>query len=296
MKEPDTLRNDETELKETEKKWSKTTPAVLIIVALLLFFFPTKEYFVLTLQWLEELGPRLGAFAFVLIYVFTTVLLLPGVILTIFAGYLYGAWQGTLLSLVGSTTGAIACFFLGRKVFKKTVQSWASKYLILSAINSVLENHDGFKMVLLLRLSPITPYSVLNYLLSTSRIKFWSYALSTILGLIPGTFMYSYLGTAARSMTDVLNKSSLNDSSRTIRTWIFCFSLVLTVFVVILLGLVSNRAIKNALRLSASKDDLTQFDVIEQEAENLVSCTCNDNPTLSSSSELSADSGEENSD
>eukprot|EP01121_Diplochlamys_sp_Union-15-3_P009491 TRINITY_DN2589_c0_g1_i1.p1 TRINITY_DN2589_c0_g1~~TRINITY_DN2589_c0_g1_i1.p1 ORF type:complete len:115 (+),score=1.80 TRINITY_DN2589_c0_g1_i1:268-612(+) len=101
------------------------------------------------------------------------------------AGYLYGALQGTLLSWVGSTMGSIACFFLGKKVFKKMAQSWASKYLILSVINSVLENHDGFKMVLLLRLSPITPYSVLNYLLSTSRIKFWSYVLSTMLVQLP---------------------------------------------------------------------------------------------------------------
>eukprot|EP01121_Diplochlamys_sp_Union-15-3_P008496 TRINITY_DN2253_c0_g1_i1.p1 TRINITY_DN2253_c0_g1~~TRINITY_DN2253_c0_g1_i1.p1 ORF type:complete len:341 (+),score=18.04 TRINITY_DN2253_c0_g1_i1:129-1151(+) len=247
----------------TKKRLMIKCAKIFVMIAIIIVFalvFPTKEYFLLTLNWLAGLNRFQSAAGFIFIYIVSTLLLLPGVVLTVFSGYLYGLWWGTALSCLGSTCGALSCFIAGRKVFRNIVQKWATKYKIIKAINSVLENKDGFKVVLLLRLSPITPYSVLNYLLSTTRIKYWSYLLSTMIGLIPGTFMYCYLGTAARSMTEILNQNSSSSESKTIRGWIFIISLIVTVLVVTLVAFVSARAIKTQLRMySIEEEELKNF-------------------------------------
>mmetsp|Transcript_24669 Transcript_24669/g.27457 ORF Transcript_24669/g.27457 Transcript_24669/m.27457 type:complete len:318 (+) Transcript_24669:131-1084(+) len=241
-------------------------PKIAAAGALLLFFilFPTKQYFETVLLWVESLGPITGALVFIAIYTVTTSLLVPGVILTIFAGYYYGIVWGSVVSWAGSITGAILSYWVGRSLLHSSVMSWVSKYPILQAVNNILERKDGFKLILLLRLSPITPYGVLNYMLSTTKIQFWPYTLSTAIGVMPGTVMYNWLGTSTKGIADIFSGSVDADASQQqVRGWIFCLSMILSVFVVILVGVVSARALKRELSLTKKPKEITEEELYE---------------------------------
>jgi uncharacterized membrane protein YdjX (TVP38/TMEM64 family) len=135
----------------------------------------------------------LGAMLLVLIYVVACVLMMPGSVLTLSAGAVFGVWIALPITLTGATLGACAAFLVGRFI----ARDWISRRLAgkprLAAIDRAV-GHKGFTIVLLTRLSPIFPFNVQNYAYALTGISFWKYALATWLGMIPGALMYVYIG------------------------------------------------------------------------------------------------------
>jgi uncharacterized membrane protein YdjX (TVP38/TMEM64 family) len=146
-------------------------------------------------------GPAL----FIGLYAVGNVLFFPGSVLTIAAGFIWGLWWGTAFVWCGAMVGANLAFVLGRNVFR-FCGSWATNQSARIAMLERVFSKNGWKFILLLRISPIMPYNALNYALSlVDGIRLRDYALSTALGMIPGVFLFVYIGTLAKTLADVVS-------------------------------------------------------------------------------------------
>jgi uncharacterized membrane protein YdjX (TVP38/TMEM64 family) len=150
------------------------------------------------LERIEELGPA-GAAAFVGIYVVACVLFIPGSILTLGAGAVYGVVRGSLLVSVASTLGATAAFLAGRYLARDWVARRIEGNERFRAIDQAV-GREGWKIVGLTRLSPVFPFNLLNYAYGLTRVSLRDYVLASWIGMIPGTVMYVYLGSLAGSL------------------------------------------------------------------------------------------------
>ena len=152
-----------------------------------------------TVQNLGWLGPAV----FVLLYVLLTVLLIPGSLLTLVAGFLYGPLYGILLASPASVTAATAAFLLGRTAFRERVERQIRARPFLRSLDSAVER-SGFKLILLLRLSPVFPFVLLNYSLGLTRVAVGDYVIASAIGMLPGTLFYVYLGSLAYNVSQLL--------------------------------------------------------------------------------------------
>jgi uncharacterized membrane protein YdjX (TVP38/TMEM64 family) len=143
-------------------------------------------------DWVERQGPA-GVVVFIGGYVVGTVALVPGSLLTIAAGGLFGVVLGALIALTGATIGATLSFLIARYLARGMVESWAANYRSFRALDAAIGNHD-WKVIGLLRLSPAVPFNLSNYLFGVTRARLWAYVLASFIGMAPGAFLYAYLG------------------------------------------------------------------------------------------------------
>jgi len=147
------------------------------------------------LAWIAGLGAW-GPAAFVVLYVVVTVLLLPAVVLTLGAGAVFGVvWAFAAVS-VGATLGAVAAFLVGRYLVRDWVARRVAASPRLAAVDDAVAR-EGWKIVLLTRLSPAFPFVLLNYVFGLTRVSLGHYALASWVGMMPGIALYSYLGALA---------------------------------------------------------------------------------------------------
>jgi uncharacterized membrane protein YdjX (TVP38/TMEM64 family) len=153
-----------------------------------------------TLQWIESLGLA-GGVAFIALYIVAAVAFLPGSILTLGAGAVFGVWLGTMYVFIGATLGAIAAFLVGRHL----VRGWISKTIAgkpnFAAIDQAVTK-EGFKIVLLTRLSPLFPFNLLNYAFGITGVSLNAYALGSI-GMLPAIVLYVYVGSLAGELARI---------------------------------------------------------------------------------------------
>jgi uncharacterized membrane protein YdjX (TVP38/TMEM64 family) len=143
------------------------------------------------LSGLERFGPW-GPVVFIAIYIVATIAFLPGALLTMAAGALFGLWRGVALAFTGAVLGSTAAFALARSLARRPVARWVARHARLSAISTAVASR-GPTIVLLLRLSPVFPFNALNYALGVSPIRFRDYLIGSI-GMLPGAFLYTYYG------------------------------------------------------------------------------------------------------
>ena len=141
---------------------------------------------------LQAAGP-LGAVAFVLLYAVATVLALPGGILTIAAGFLYGPVWGFAVAVASSNLGASAAFWLGRTALRERVSGWVKDSPRFTALDRALED-GGYKLAMLIRMSPLFPFNLVNYALGLTKMQYRHYLLGGAIGMAPGTFLYVSVG------------------------------------------------------------------------------------------------------
>ena len=149
------------------------------------------------LEVIEQLGPW-GPVLFVAAYVLATVLFVPGSALTLAAGTLFGVGWGCVYVSAGSTLGAMAAFLVGRHLARDWVTHRISGNARFLAIDRAVAD-QGWKIVLLTRLSPVFPFTLLNYSFGLTRVRFRDYAIASWIGMMPGTVLYVYLGSLARA-------------------------------------------------------------------------------------------------
>lgn len=141
---------------------------------------------------LDELGIY-APILFIGLYMIGTVLFLPGSLLTLAGGALFGPWLGTLYNLTGATLGATLAFILSRYIGSEWVQQKASGILqkLLDGVEA-----EGWRFIAFVRLVPLFPFNLLNYALGLTRIKLIPYMLTTWICMLPGGFAYTWLGHA----------------------------------------------------------------------------------------------------
>ncbi|MEG5001004.1 TVP38/TMEM64 family protein [Microcoleus sp. B4-D4] len=185
--------------------------AVALIVAAQFFNF--QAILKNALSAIASLGPW-GPAAFILIYIVATVLFIPGSLLTLGSGVLFGVVGGTVCVSIGSVLGATFAFLIGRYL----TRDWVSKQIEgnpkFQAIDSAVAS-EGWKIVLLTRLSPIFPFNLLNYAFGVTQVSLRDYFFASWLGMIPGTVMYVYIGYLAGSLAAL----GAEGRSRTAAEW-----------------------------------------------------------------------------
>ncbi len=150
------------------------------------------------LESLQSLGPWAPA-AFIIVYITACVLFLPGSILTLGAGALFGVLWGTVYVSIASVLGATAAFLIGRYLARDWVQGRMRENRRLSAVNDAV-GREGWKIVILTRLSPVFPFNILNYAFGITEVRLLDYVAASWVGMLPGTIMYVYVGSLAGSL------------------------------------------------------------------------------------------------
>jgi len=169
--------------------------AIVALVALVLLGRQGAEFVPQALAAIRSLGPW-AWFAYILLYVVAAVAWVPGSILTLASGAIFGLWLGLVLTLAGATIGATAAFLVARYLAREPIERRLGDSPKLKAIDRALAE-QGAKLVFLIRLSPAVPFNALNYALGLTGVKLRSYIWTSFLGMAPGTFLYVYAGFAA---------------------------------------------------------------------------------------------------
>ncbi|MEQ8208474.1 MAG: TVP38/TMEM64 family protein [Lacipirellulaceae bacterium] len=178
-----------------------TFAVILIALFVATRFLPIGKYLTDFLEYVRALE-FLGYALFLVVYVAATVLMVPGLILTLGAGFVFGLLRGTILISLSSVLGAVLAFVVGRYFARGFVEQKAQDYPKFAAVDRAVED-AGFKMVLLTRLSPLFPFNALNYLFGVTNVKLRDYFLASWIGMFPGTIMYVYFGTLAKNLADL---------------------------------------------------------------------------------------------
>ncbi len=172
-------------------KWALYAVAGALIV-LALKYFHVQDLLKAALDWIGKLGPW-GPVIFIGLYVVATVLFVPGSVLTLGAGAVFGVVLGSVCVSISATLGATAAFLVGRYLARDAIARKIEKNETFATIDRAVAG-EGWKIVLLTRLSPVFPFTLLNYAFGLTRVKLSHYVLASWLGMIPGTVMYVYLG------------------------------------------------------------------------------------------------------
>jgi uncharacterized membrane protein YdjX (TVP38/TMEM64 family) len=178
-------------------------------LALILLFFvaavvlPVKDWLHSALTWTA--GHReIAWLAFIALYVVATVCLVPGLILTLAGGAIFGLPDGVVLVSIASVAGATAAFFVGRTFARDWISSRIAEWPKFRALDRALDTR-GFWIVLLTRMSPLFPFSLLNYAYGVTAVRPRDYILGSWIGMFPATMLYVYVGSAAASLTQALS-------------------------------------------------------------------------------------------
>jgi uncharacterized membrane protein YdjX (TVP38/TMEM64 family) len=227
--------------------------AVLAVMAIAISKqFNLQELLQTSLMWVKNLG-FLGAIAYIAIYNLATLLLIPGSFLTIKGGCLFGIFWGTVYVFIAATLGAIWAFLFGRYLSRDWVCRKIGTNPKFQAIDRALAK-EGWKIVLLTRLSPIFPFNLLNYLFGVTQVSLKDYILGSI-GMIPATVVYVYIGSLATDFA-TLNMSNLPTTTKTeILQWVIrTIGLIATIAVTIYI----TRLAKKALNQSIEEEKITK--------------------------------------
>jgi len=173
--------------------------AVVVFVLIILgWLLPLRAWLASFVDWASGTGTA-GLVAFAIIYMLAAVLFVPGSALTAFAGLAFGLLRGMVAVSAGATLGAGAAFLIARYLARDRVALWAQENPRFAALDAAV-GKEGAKIVFLMRLSPFFPYNLLNYLFGLTRVGFLPYLLASWVGMLPGTVLYVYLGSAGRAV------------------------------------------------------------------------------------------------
>ncbi len=219
---------------------------LVVVVASVLaaaYLLPLGQWALRLVEWVRGAGTA-GVVAYFLAYVSAVVLLLPGSVLTLGAGFVYGPLYGTMFVSPASVLGATLAFLLGRSVARNWIAARVARNPKFAAIDEAV-GRDGFKIVLLLRLSPVFPFSLLNYALGLTRVRLRDYVLASFIGMLPGTFLYVYLGSLITNAAQLA--SGQRPEGGMAQQLFFWGGLAATVLVTVLITRTARRALDSAL-------------------------------------------------
>lgn len=177
----------------------RTISGLLAIIAIVVLIrtLPIERLLQPIQTWVESLGVW-GPVALGGIYVVAALLLIPGSILTLAAGALYGLALGTVIASLASTTAAAIAFLIARYLAREKVRRKVEQSPKLEAVDQAI-GEQGWKIVAMLRLSPAVPFNLQNYLYGVTAIRFWPCVLVSWVSMLPGTFLYVYLGAIGKT-------------------------------------------------------------------------------------------------
>ncbi len=171
-------------------KWLSIAVAVGVLIWLSRFVFQIDANDLRS--WIVSFG-YWSPIIYILIYTVRPLIFFPASILSIAGGLAFGAWLGTLYTIIGATLGAMLSFYVAKMLGKSFVRkTWTGN---IKKIQSQMEQ-NGFFYVLLFRFIPVINFDLISYVAAFAKVRFSSFALATLIGIIPGTFAYNFLGSS----------------------------------------------------------------------------------------------------
>ena len=199
-----------------------------------------QEFLQNALQWINSLG-AIGGIVFIGIYIIATLAFLPAALLTLGAGVIFGVIWGSIYVFIGATLGAIAAFLGGRYLAQGWVKEKISSYKKFAIIDKAVSK-EGLKIVLLVRLSPLFPFNLLNYAFGITSVSFQDYLIGSV-GMIPGTIMYVYFGSL---VGDIALIGSKNQPGNIILHWVIqIMGLIATIAVTVYVTKIAKKALED---------------------------------------------------
>ncbi len=197
-------------------------------------YFHVQDLLKQSLDWVGQLGPW-GAVVFIAIYILATVLFVPGSVLTLGAGAVFGVVWGSIYVSIAATLGATCAFLVGRHLARDAIARKIQGNERFAAIDRAVAK-EGWKIVGLTRLSPVFAFTLLNYAFGLTRVKLGHYMLASWIGMMPGTVMYVYLGSLA--------KAASGEQTRTTSEWVlYGIGLLATIVVTLLVTRIAKKAL-----------------------------------------------------
>jgi uncharacterized membrane protein YdjX (TVP38/TMEM64 family) len=215
---------------------------VLLIVAAGLAWLPVGDTVLAGAERLRQLGPA-GVGVLIVVYAAATVVMVPATPFPLIAGFLYGPVVGFLATWVGEVLGATACWALGRGVLQWRARSLLHRYAMLRAVESALAVGD-VKLLVLLRLSPVLPFGVLNYTLGLVGVGRGPFLLSTAVGVVPLALVLAYTGSTLTHVQAALDGEPGGGPASGAVYWV---GLAATVAAFAMISLATRRALRAEL-------------------------------------------------
>ena len=227
--------------------------AALIVTAVV--FVPVDRWVLALARWIRDAGPT-GIVVYALAYVAATVLFLPGSLVTLAAGFAYGPVLGAAIVWPAATVGSTAAFLIGRFFARDWVAKRVASDSRFVAIERAVER-EGLKIVFLLRLSPVFPFSLLNYALGLTSVRLRDYVLASV-GMIPGTFLFVYLGSLVTSATELVGGERPDGGAA--QSVLYWGGLGATLLVTVLITRIAQRALRENLAAGNEDDRVISTD------------------------------------
>jgi uncharacterized membrane protein YdjX (TVP38/TMEM64 family) len=205
-------------------------------------FVPAAPWTADLFGWLREAG-LLGVLVYAAVFTVAAICLVPGSIMTVGAGVAYGLVWGTIVASSASAVAATAAFLVARTVARRRVARWATSNPRVAALDAAIGD-DGLKLVILIRLSPLIPFNVLNYALGLTRVRLRDYALGSFLGMLPVTVLYVYVGSLAGQLASLARGTAQGGPLRHV---VSALGLVATIAATVYVTRLARRALDAAL-------------------------------------------------
>jgi uncharacterized membrane protein YdjX (TVP38/TMEM64 family) len=233
--------------------YGKLVLGIGVLAALLYLGRSAGGYVPVFAEWVDGLGPR-GPIVFILGYAIAVVAFIPGSLLTLAAGAIFGLAEGTLYVILAATLGATLAFLIARHGARAAIERRIQGDERFAAIDRAV-GAEGRKIVFLLRLSPVFPFNLLNYALGLTRVRLLDYFVASI-GMLPGTLLYVYTGKVAGEVAAVAGGRAGGKGVGDLL--VLVLGLAATAAVTVFVTRIARRALANATdqdRTDAAADD-----------------------------------------
>ncbi|MDX2232590.1 MAG: TVP38/TMEM64 family protein [Leptolyngbyaceae cyanobacterium bins.349] len=203
------------------------------------------------LLWAKNLG-SVGIIAFVVIYNLATILFIPGSLLTLGGGALYGVFWGSVYVVIAASLGATIAFLIGRYYARNWVAKQLQGHPQFQAIDQAVAR-EGLKIVFLTRLSPIFPFNLLNYAFGVTCVSLKDYVIGSM-GMIPGSVMYVYLGSLIGDIALLGMPQEMNSQAQTVQWLIKIVGFLATIAVSLYITRIAKKALNQTVAPQANYD------------------------------------------
>ena len=190
------------------------------------------------LNFLFYLDTGWGIVTFVFFYIVSVLLILPASWLSLLAGFLYGPYFGSIVVFLSAFIGASISFFLAKEYFVYRIETIISRFHKVKLLEKII-NKGGLKLIILTRLSPLFPFSILNYFYGLNKVSYKDFSIG-LLFIIPGTYLYCALGSLSNNLEEIKNLKLNGNTTTTI------ISILSTFLIVYFLTKYSNEVIKES--------------------------------------------------
>ena len=218
--------------------WKRIVIALVVIAAVIILFrvLPVADWLSHFQTYVRGLG-ALGYVVYIVVYAACVVAFVPASILTLGAGAIFGFVGGTIVVVIGATIGATLSFLLARTVMRKRIEAMTATNAKFRALDRAIAA-EGMKIVFLVRLAVVFPFTYINYAFGLTAIPTWRYVVATFFGILPATAAFVFASSAATS--------AATGSTSSITKVVYIVGGVVAIVVSVLIGRIATKAIRRA--------------------------------------------------